>query len=136
MGQPGDVLSPDPSSAEGVIIMSTYEEMQIMLTMALLIVAILNLKSQQPRYRTAGLLTLAAFAKCSCKHGTLLIARGNKKSPSCSLARSNGYFQIVLCFAGSGEYRSLSGCPVKHIIGQFLIFYNRYFFNMRELLEK
>ncbi len=47
MGQPGDVLSPDPSSAEGVIIMSTYEEMQIMLTMALLIVAILNLKSKK-----------------------------------------------------------------------------------------
>ncbi len=47
MGLPGDVLSPDPSSAEGVIIMSTYEEMQIMLTMALLIVAILNLKSKK-----------------------------------------------------------------------------------------
>ena len=46
-GQPGDVLSPEPSSAEGVIIMSTYEEMQIILTIALLIVAILNLKNKK-----------------------------------------------------------------------------------------
>ena len=28
--------------------------------------------------QAAGYLTLAAFAKCSCKHGTWLIARGNK----------------------------------------------------------
>lgn len=46
-GQPGDVFSPDPSSAEGVIIMSTYEEMQIILTIALLVVAILNLKNKK-----------------------------------------------------------------------------------------
>ena len=46
-GQPGDVFSPDPSSAGGVIIMSTYEEMQIILTIALLIVAILNLKNKK-----------------------------------------------------------------------------------------
>ena len=46
-GQPGDVLSPDPSSAEGVIIMSTYGEMQIILTVALLVVAILNLKNKK-----------------------------------------------------------------------------------------
>ena len=30
------------------------------------------------RSRAAGYLTLATFAKCSCKHGTWLIARGNK----------------------------------------------------------
>ena len=47
IGQPGDVLSPDPSSVEGVIIMSTYEEMQIILTIALLVVAILNLKNKK-----------------------------------------------------------------------------------------
>lgn len=46
-GQPGDVLSPDPSSAEGVIIMSTYEEMQIILTIALLVVAVLNMKNKK-----------------------------------------------------------------------------------------
>ena len=28
---------------------------------------------------SGGVLTLAAFAKCSCKHGTWLIARGNKE---------------------------------------------------------
>ncbi len=43
----GDVLSPDPSSAEWVIIVSTYEEMQIILTIALRIVAILNLKNKK-----------------------------------------------------------------------------------------
>ena len=42
-GQPENVFSPDPSSAEGVIIISTYEEMQIILTIALLVVAILNI---------------------------------------------------------------------------------------------
>ncbi len=31
-----------------------------------------------PRCKAAGYLTLAAFAKYSCKHGTWLIARGNK----------------------------------------------------------
>ena len=47
IGQPGDVPSPDPSSVEGVIIMSTYGEMQIILTVALLVVAILNLKNKK-----------------------------------------------------------------------------------------
>ena len=47
-GEPGDVLSPNPSTLRRVvIIMSTYEEMQIMLTMALLVVAILNLKNKK-----------------------------------------------------------------------------------------
>lgn len=41
-GQPGDVLPPVPSLAEGVVLMSTYEEFQIILTTALLIIAILN----------------------------------------------------------------------------------------------
>ncbi|RGD63804.1 hypothetical protein DXA98_14160 [Lachnospiraceae bacterium OF09-6] len=38
----GDVLSSDLSLTERVIIMSTYEELQIILTTALLIVAILS----------------------------------------------------------------------------------------------
>lgn len=46
-GQPGDVLSPDSSSVEGVIIMSTYEEFMIILTAGLLIVGILNLKNKK-----------------------------------------------------------------------------------------
>ena len=41
-GQPGDVLSSDLSLTERVIIMSTYEELQIILTTSLLIVAILT----------------------------------------------------------------------------------------------
>ena len=41
-GQPGDVLLLDLSLTERVIIMSTYEELQIILTTALLIVAILT----------------------------------------------------------------------------------------------
>ena len=41
------MLSPDPSSAEGVIIMSTYEEFMVILTIGLLIVAILNLKNKK-----------------------------------------------------------------------------------------
>ena len=41
-GQPGDVLSSDLSLAEGMIIMSTYEELQIIISVALLIVAILT----------------------------------------------------------------------------------------------
>ena len=42
------MLSPNPSTLRRVvIIMSTYEEMQIMLTMALLVVAILNLKNKK-----------------------------------------------------------------------------------------
>ena len=40
--KPGDVLSSDLSLTERVIIMSTYEELQIILTTALLIVAILT----------------------------------------------------------------------------------------------
>ena len=46
-GQPGDVLSPILSLVKGVIIMSTYEEMQVILTIALLVVAILNLKNKK-----------------------------------------------------------------------------------------
>ena len=34
--------------------------------------------SQIPHSKLTGYLTLAAFAKCSCKHGAWLIARGNK----------------------------------------------------------
>ena len=41
-GQPGDVLSSDLSLAERIIIMSTYEELQIIISVALLIVAILT----------------------------------------------------------------------------------------------
>ena len=41
-GQPGDVLLSNLSLTERVIIMSTYEELQIILTTALLIVAILT----------------------------------------------------------------------------------------------
>ncbi len=46
-GQPGDVLSPVSSLAEGGIIMSTYEEFMVILTTALLVVAILNLKNKK-----------------------------------------------------------------------------------------
>ena len=35
-----------PSLAEGVVLMSTYEELQIILGIAMLIVAILNLKNK------------------------------------------------------------------------------------------
>ena len=43
-GQPGDVLSPIPRSLrKAVIIMSTYEELSLIVSVALLIVAILNL---------------------------------------------------------------------------------------------
>ena len=35
--------------------------------------------SNLQRSRAAGYLTLAAFAKYSCKHGTWLIARGNEE---------------------------------------------------------
>ena len=42
-GQPGDVLSPVPSTLRKVvIIMSTYEELSLIVSIALLIVAILN----------------------------------------------------------------------------------------------
>ena len=43
-GQSGDVLSPIPRSLrKAVIIMSTYEELSLIVSIALLIVAILNL---------------------------------------------------------------------------------------------
>ena len=42
--QPRGVLVSDPVLWKGEILMSTYEEMQILLTFALLVVAILNLK--------------------------------------------------------------------------------------------
>ena len=38
----GDVLSPVPSLSEGVMIMSTYEELTLIIAVALLIVEILN----------------------------------------------------------------------------------------------
>ena len=42
-GQPGDVLSPDSKSLRKVvIIMSTYEELSLIVSTALLIVSILN----------------------------------------------------------------------------------------------
>ena len=46
-GQPGDVLSPVPSLAEGGMLMSTYEEIMILLTFALLIVAILSIENKK-----------------------------------------------------------------------------------------
>jgi hypothetical protein len=46
-GQPGDVLSPILSLVKGVIIMSTYEEFMVILTVGLLIVGILNLKNKK-----------------------------------------------------------------------------------------
>ena len=47
--QPRGVLVPDPVLWKGEILMSTYEEMQILLTFALLVVAILNLKHRVSR---------------------------------------------------------------------------------------
>ena len=44
-GQPGD--SPILSLVKGVIIMSTYEEFMVILTVGLLIVGILNLKNKK-----------------------------------------------------------------------------------------
>lgn len=41
-GQPGDVLPPVPSLAEGVLLMSIYEELMVILATVSLIVAILN----------------------------------------------------------------------------------------------
>ena len=41
-GQPGDVLSPVPTCRKVVIIMSTYEELSLIVSVALLIVAILT----------------------------------------------------------------------------------------------
>ena len=47
-GQPGDVLSPNPNILRRVvIIMSTYEELTLIVSIALLIVAILNLKNKK-----------------------------------------------------------------------------------------
>ena len=47
-GQPGDVLSPEPRTFRGeVIIMSTYEELSLIVSIALLIVAILNMKNKK-----------------------------------------------------------------------------------------
>ncbi len=43
----GDVLSSDLSLTGRVMLMSTYEEFMIMLTIGLLIVAILNLKNKK-----------------------------------------------------------------------------------------
>ena len=40
--QPGDVLPPAPSLVGGVVIMSTYEELSLIVSIALLIIAILN----------------------------------------------------------------------------------------------
>ncbi len=40
------MLVPDPVLWKGEMLMSTYEEMQIILTFALLVVAILNLKNK------------------------------------------------------------------------------------------
>ena len=42
-GQSGDVLSPIPRSLRKAVIMSTYEELSLIVSIALLIVAILNL---------------------------------------------------------------------------------------------
>ena len=41
------MLSSDPSLTEGMMLMSTYEEFMIILTIALLIVAILNVKNKK-----------------------------------------------------------------------------------------
>lgn len=43
----GVAALPVPSLAEGGMLMSTYEEFMIILTLALLIVAILNLKNKK-----------------------------------------------------------------------------------------
>ena len=45
-GQPVERPLPVPSLAEGVMLMTTYEEFMIILTASLLIVAILNLKNK------------------------------------------------------------------------------------------
>lgn len=46
-GELGDVLSSVPSLMERMMLMSTYEEFMIILTIALLIVAILNVKNKK-----------------------------------------------------------------------------------------
>ena len=43
----GDVLSSVPSLMERMMLMSTYEEFMIILTIGLLIVAILNVKNKK-----------------------------------------------------------------------------------------
>ena len=46
-GQPGDVLFIRSEPAERMMLMSTYEEFQIILTVALLIVAILSMNNKK-----------------------------------------------------------------------------------------
>ena len=47
-GQPGDVLQPVPRSCgKGWYLMNTYEELSLIVSIALLIVAILNLKNKK-----------------------------------------------------------------------------------------
>lgn len=46
-GYLGDVLPSVPSLTEGVVLMSTYEEFMVILTVALLIVSILNMKNKK-----------------------------------------------------------------------------------------
>ena len=46
-GELGDVLSSVPSLMERMMLMSTYEEFMIILTIVLLIVAILNVKNKK-----------------------------------------------------------------------------------------
>lgn len=46
-GRPGDVLHPFRVLRKGVVLMSTYEEFMVILTVALLIVAILNMKNKK-----------------------------------------------------------------------------------------
>ena len=45
-GKPGDVLHPFRACSE-VVLMSTYEELSLIVSVALLIVAILNLKNKK-----------------------------------------------------------------------------------------
>ncbi len=52
-----------------------------------------NGASSLQRCRAAGYVTLAAFAKCSCKHSTWLIARGNQ---GCKIVQ----FQSIKALAG------------------------------------
>lgn len=48
-GQPGDSFPFVPSLAEGVVLMSTYEEFMIILTTGIFIIAILNLTHKNSR---------------------------------------------------------------------------------------
>lgn len=69
-----DVLSSVPSLPEGMMLMSTYEKFVIILTVALLIVAILDLDIREKRVSHA----VAALIKSSCKHSFFLVARAKK----------------------------------------------------------